>query len=66
MGRTKNVIHFAQALIIFIAWAMTIAIWTKGGSGIDGRTAWYWALVSFTCPFSPCRPRLEREEERRF
>lgn len=48
MGRTKNIIHFVQAFIIFIAWAMTIAIWTKGGSGIDGRTAWYWALVSFT------------------
>lgn len=48
MGRTKNIIHFVQAFVIFIAWAMTIAIWTKGGSGIDGRTAWYWALVSFT------------------
>lgn len=45
LGRTKNLIHFTQALIIFVAWAMTIAIWTKG-DGIDGRTVWYWILVS--------------------
>lgn len=45
LGRTKNIIHFVQAFIIFLAWAMTIAIWTKG-DGIDGRTVWYWILVS--------------------
>jgi hypothetical protein len=45
LGRTKNIIHFVQAFVIFIAWAMTIAIWTKG-NGIDGRTVWYWILVS--------------------
>ncbi|KAJ5833608.1 hypothetical protein N7474_001919 [Penicillium riverlandense] len=50
MGRTKNIIHFVQAFVIFIAWAMTIAIWTKGGSGIDGRTAWYWVLCWFSIP----------------
>ena len=44
LGRTKNIIHFVQAFIIFLAWAMTIAIWTKG-DGIDGRTVWYWILV---------------------
>lgn len=46
----KNIIHFGQAVVIFFAWALTIAIWTKGG-GIDRRTAWYWALVS-VCLFS--------------
>lgn len=41
----KNILHTSQAFIIFIAWALTIAIWTKG-DGIDGRTGWYWGLVS--------------------
>jgi hypothetical protein len=45
LGRTKNIIHFVQAFIIFLAWALTIAIWTKG-DGIDGRTVYYWILVS--------------------
>src|SRR3954447_22934222 len=49
LGRTKNILHFTQAFIIFIAWAMTIAIWTKG-DGIDGRTGWYWGLVSCEYP----------------
>lgn len=44
LGRTKNVIHFSQAFIIFLAWALTIAIWTKG-DGMDPRTVWYWILV---------------------
>lgn len=44
-GRIKNVVHGVQAVAIFFAWALTIAVWTKGG-GIDGRSAWYWALVS--------------------
>lgn len=42
----KVITHGAQAILIFLAWALTIAIWTKG-DGIDGRTAWYWALVCF-------------------
>jgi hypothetical protein len=49
LGRTKNILHFTQAFIIFIAWALTIAIWTKG-DGIDGRTGWYWGLVSCAYP----------------
>ena len=44
-GRIKNIVHGVQAFIIFLAWALTIAVFTKGG-GIDGRSAWYWALVS--------------------
>lgn len=46
-GRMKNIVHGVQAVLIFLAWALTIAVWTKG-DGIDGRTAWYWALVSFS------------------
>lgn len=52
LGRTKNILHFTQAFIIFIAWALIIAIWTKG-SGIDGRTVWYWILVSTLHPRLP-------------
>ncbi|KAL5360418.1 hypothetical protein BJX96DRAFT_150313 [Aspergillus floccosus] len=48
-GRTKNIIHGVQAFIIFLAWALTIAVFTKGG-GIDGRSAWYWALCWFSIP----------------
>ena len=43
--RAKNVIHAIQALAIFIAWAITIAILTKGGK-LDGRIWYYFALVS--------------------
>lgn len=46
-GRTKNLIHGVQGFIIFLAWALTIAVFTKG-DGIDGRSAWYWALVSLS------------------
>lgn len=42
--RTKNVIHAIQALAIFVAWAITIAILTKGGK-TDGRIWYYFALV---------------------
>ncbi|KAJ6130682.1 hypothetical protein N7512_003462 [Penicillium capsulatum] len=49
LGRTKNMLHFGQAFIIFIAWALTIAIWTKG-DGIDGRTVFYWILCWISLP----------------
>ncbi|CAI7593791.1 unnamed protein product [Penicillium crustosum] len=49
LGRTKNIIHFVQGFIIFLAWALTIAIWTKG-DGIDGRTGWYWGLCWLSIP----------------
>ncbi|KAL3477008.1 hypothetical protein BJX99DRAFT_246503 [Aspergillus californicus] len=48
-GRTKNLIHGLQGFIIFLAWALTIAIFTKG-DGIDGRTAWYFGLCWLTIP----------------
>lgn len=42
--RAKNVIHAIQALAIFVAWAMIIALLTKGGK-LDGRIWYYFALV---------------------
>ncbi|KAE8329950.1 hypothetical protein BDV39DRAFT_171048 [Aspergillus sergii] len=48
-GRTKNILHGVQGFIIFLAWACTIAVFTKG-DGIDGRSAWYWALCWFSIP----------------
>ncbi|KAJ5470524.1 Tetratricopeptide TPR2 [Penicillium desertorum] len=49
LGRTKNILHFVQGFTIFLAWALTIAIWTKG-DGIDGRTGWYWGLCWLSIP----------------
>lgn len=43
--RVKNVIHALQALAIFVAWALLIAILTKTGK-VDGRIWYYFALVS--------------------
>lgn len=43
--RAKNVIHAIQALAIFVAWAITIAIVTKEGK-LDGRIWYYFTLVS--------------------
>ena len=43
--RTKNAIHAIQAIAIFVAWALTIAILTKNGK-LDGRIWYYFALVS--------------------
>ncbi|KMP03160.1 hypothetical protein CIHG_02519 [Coccidioides immitis H538.4] len=48
-SRTKNIIHAFQAFIIFLAWAMTIAVFTRDGK-TDGRTAWYFALCWFSIP----------------
>jgi translocation protein SEC72 len=44
-GRVKTLIHAAQAFLIFLAWAMTIAVFTKSG-GIDGRSGWFFGVVS--------------------
>ena len=42
--RVKNVIHAVQALAIFVAWAIIIAILTKEGK-LDARVWYYFALV---------------------
>lgn len=43
-ARIKNIIHAFQAFAIFLGWALTIAVFTKG-DGIDGRSGWYFGLV---------------------
>jgi translocation protein SEC72 len=43
-GQIKNYVHIFQAVVLFIAWAMTIAIFTRDGQN-DGRVGWYFGLV---------------------
>ena len=43
-GQFKNYIHIGQAVVLFIAWAMTIAVFTRPGNS-DGRVGWYFGLV---------------------
>ena len=45
LQRGKNAIHGLQALIIFISWVLTIAVFTKTGQ-TDGRSKYYFTLVS--------------------
>jgi translocation protein SEC72 len=45
-GQTKNYVHIFQAVVLFIAWAMTIAIFTRDGDN-DGRVGWYFGLVCY-------------------
>lgn len=40
----KNYIHTGQAAILFLAWALTIAVFTRPGDN-DGRVGWYFGLV---------------------
>jgi len=40
----KNVIHGIQGFVTFVAWALTIAVFTKSGN-TDGRTKYFFALV---------------------
>jgi len=40
----KNVIHGVQGFVIFVAWALTIAVFIKSGN-TDGRTKYFFALV---------------------
>jgi hypothetical protein len=40
----KLALHIAQLVIIFVAWAMMIAVFTSSAS-IDGRAGWYFGLV---------------------
>jgi len=48
-GRVKTLIHAAQAFLIFLAWAMTIAVFTKSG-GIDGRSGWFFGVCWLSLP----------------
>ncbi|KAL1956239.1 hypothetical protein VTO42DRAFT_7499 [Malbranchea cinnamomea] len=48
-SRTKNILHALQGFIIFLGWALTIAVFTRSGP-TDGRTAYYFALCWFSIP----------------
>ena len=45
LQKGKNALHGLQGLVIFLAWAITIAILVKEGPS-DGRTKYFFALVS--------------------
>ncbi|KAL8995400.1 MAG: hypothetical protein Q9188_006825 [Gyalolechia gomerana] len=49
LQKTKIALHGVQGLVIFLAWAITIAIFTKPGS-TDGRTKFFFALCWFCIP----------------
>lgn len=65
LQRIKNVVHGIHGFLIFLGWAMTIAVFTKSGK-TDGRTKYYFALCFFTIPLlvyqaaTPIFPRLRR------
>ncbi|KZF19110.1 hypothetical protein L228DRAFT_251198 [Xylona heveae TC161] len=42
-------LHIAQAVIIFVSWAVTIAIFTQS-STTDGRTKWFFTLCWLSIP----------------
>lgn len=45
LARIKNFVHAAQGVVLFFAWALTIAVFTRDGNS-DGRTGWYFGLVN--------------------
>ncbi|KKZ68520.1 hypothetical protein EMCG_05804 [[Emmonsia] crescens] len=47
--RVKMLLHALQGFVVFLGWALTIAVLTQKG-GTDGRTAYYFALCWFTVP----------------
>ncbi|QIW99396.1 hypothetical protein AMS68_004914 [Peltaster fructicola] len=65
LGKIKAGLHVVQALFIFIAWALTIAVLTRDG-GIGGSTWFYFTLCFITAPaliyqvMVPMYPRAER------
>ena len=49
LQRSKNVVHGLQGLVIFLAWAITIAVFIKKGK-TDGRSKFFFALVTIPRP----------------
>ena len=41
-------LHLAQALFIFVSWAVEIAVFKADKSVIDGRVGWHFGLVCFS------------------
>lgn len=49
-------VHIAQAVLVFITWALEIAVF-HNASSIDGRPGWYFGLVGYSLiPFSITAP----------
>ncbi|KAI9673252.1 MAG: hypothetical protein M1829_004317 [Trizodia sp. TS-e1964] len=44
LQKAKNAAHIFQTLLIFIVWAITIAV-LRGDGSTDGRSKWYFAVV---------------------
>lgn len=58
LPKTKIVLHGVQGFVIFLAWAITIAIFTKPGS-TDGRIKYFFALVNTIHISGPLRWKTE-------
>jgi len=48
-GKIKNYIHIGQAAILFLAWILTIAVFTRDGK-TDSRVGWYFGLCWLSIP----------------
>ncbi|KAL9016083.1 MAG: hypothetical protein Q9185_006550 [Variospora sp. 1 TL-2023] len=62
LPKTKIVLHGVQGFVIFLAWAITIAIFTKPGS-TDGRIKYFFALCWFCIPlliYQAAVPQFDR------
>ncbi|KAL8948427.1 MAG: hypothetical protein Q9222_005379 [Ikaeria aurantiellina] len=62
LQKVKIVLHAIQGFVIFLAWAITIAIFTKPGT-TDGRTKYFFALCWFTIPlliYQTAIPQFDR------
>ncbi|KAI4268435.1 MAG: hypothetical protein LQ337_007843 [Flavoplaca oasis] len=62
LQKSKIVLHGIQAFVIFLAWAITIAIFTKDGS-TDGRVKYFFALCWFCIPlliYQAAIPQFDR------
>ncbi|KAI4267535.1 MAG: hypothetical protein L6R38_008216 [Xanthoria sp. 2 TBL-2021] len=62
LQKSKIVLHGVQGLVIFLAWAITIAIFTKDGS-TDGRVKYFFALCWFCIPlliYQTAIPQFDR------
>ncbi|KAH8597011.1 hypothetical protein B0O99DRAFT_619134 [Bisporella sp. PMI_857] len=59
----KTGLHVAQALFIFVSWAIEIAVLKDGKSKIDGRPGWHFGLCFLTIPaiiYLAMTPRFPR------
>ncbi|KIW10254.1 hypothetical protein PV08_11216 [Exophiala spinifera] len=48
-GKIKTYIHIAQTAVLALAWVLTIALLTRGGT-TDSRVGWYFGLCWLTIP----------------